>query len=75
MRKAIINVSLYDKTFTSEFEITDRIKEYEVADEAYRLALMFANTQVIALFGHKVSGSKFAEILSNLDYEYEIKEG
>lgn len=72
MRKAVINISLYDKSFTSEFEIAEKVQEYEIADEAYRLALMFANTQVIALFGHRVSGNKFAEILGDLNYEYTI---
>ena len=73
-RTAIITVSMKDKSFTSSFPIEDHIKEYQVADEAYRLGLMFADTQLIARYGYRVSSTVFAEALRELDYSYEIKE-
>lgn len=73
-RIATINVSMKGKSFTSTFPIEDNVKEYQVADEAYRLSLMFADTQIIAHYGHRVSSYEFAEIIRDLDYDYEIKE-
>ena len=73
-RIAIINVSLKGKTFTSKFPIDETVQEYQIADEAYRLGLMFADTQVLAIYGHKISSYKFAEFLNDLEYNYEIKE-
>ena len=73
-RIVTINVSMKDKSFTSTFPIEEHIKEYQVADEAYRLGLQFADTQVIARYGHRISSSEFADFLRELDYSYEIKE-
>lgn len=73
-RIAVINVSIKDKSFTSKFPIDEQIQEYQIADEAYRLGLLFADTQIIATYGHKISASEFAKFISDLDYTYEIKE-
>lgn len=75
MRKAVIDVSLRGKTFNIEFEISDNVKEYQVADVAYATALRFADTQIMAIFGHSSIPSKeFSKIMHDLDYNYQIKE-
>lgn len=76
MRKANIVVSLNGKSFATEFDITDETKEYQIADEAYKLGLLFAETQLIAKYGSikRISSNQFAEILRNLDYTYSIQE-
>lgn len=73
-RVATITVSMKDKSYTDTFPIEDHVKEYQVADEAYRLGLIFADTQIIARFGRRISSSEFADALRELDYTYEIKE-
>lgn len=74
MRRAYVNVTFAGKSFKSNFDIEDHIQEYQVADEAYRLAMLFAETQVIAEYGHMVSFHKFVELLQQLDYNYYIME-
>ena len=74
MRKVTVTVSFCEKSFESKFEIEDHIKEYQISDEAYRLALLFAKTQIIAKFGHMVPFYKFAPMMETLDYQYTIKE-
>lgn len=76
MRKANIVVTLNGQVFATEFDITDETKEYQIADEAYRLGLLFAETQLIAKYGSRkrVSSNQFAETLRNLDYTYSIQE-
>lgn len=74
MRKATIIVSLNDKSFETSFEIDEFVQEYQIADEAYRVGLLFANTQIIATYGHRVSEHKLAEILRKLEYDYTIEE-
>lgn len=74
MRKAMIDVTLNQANFHSEYDIDESTKEYEVADEAYRLALLFAETQTRATYGRMIPMYEFAEVLRSLDYTYEIKE-
>lgn len=71
---AIITCSIENKTFESHFPIDRETPEYMIADEAYRLAILFAQTQFIAKFGRIISGHDFGEFLKNLDYDYKIKE-
>ena len=70
MNKATINISFKGKTFTSEFPITQTTKEYEIADEAYRLGLLFAHTQLLAKYGYELSPHEFGKMLQDLDYSY-----
>lgn len=46
--------------------------EYAIADEAYRLALLFAETCVMAEYGHALSGHEFGLFLEDMDYGYTI---
>ena len=46
--------------------------EYAIADEAYRLALLFAETRVLAEYGHALSGYEFGRYLEDMDYNYTI---
>lgn len=72
MYKVTINVSFRDKTLQSTYE-TPSYREYEVADEAYRIGLLFAETQTIAEYGHPLSPFEFGESLKGLDYDYSIE--
>lgn len=74
MKTATINISLRDKTFKSEFPIQQETPEYKIADEAFRLGMLFAHTQMLAQFGKQISEYEFAKFLEELDYTYEIKE-
>ncbi len=74
MRKAYIEVSIKGQSFKTEFPIKDHVEEYQIADEAFRLGIMFANTQVIAKYGHTISPYEFGKFIQDLDYTYEIKE-
>lgn len=73
-RTAVINITMGDKSFSTSFPIEPYIKEYQIADEAYRLAMLFADTQIMARYGHKLSSKKLSNVLQELDYTYEIKE-
>ncbi len=74
MRKAMVEITMGQAKFNSEFDIADTTKEYEVADEAWKQALLFAETQTISTYGHRLPIYEFAEELKNLDYTYTIKE-
>ena len=74
MRTAAIHVSLRGKTFDSKFPIKQETPEYKVADEAYRLGMLFAHTQMLAVYGKPVPDYKFGEFIQDLDYTYEIQE-
>lgn len=74
MRKVKVTVSFCGKSFESTYEVDEHVQEYQISDEAYRLAMLFAETQVIARYGHMVSVHKFADMLKFLDYEYSIEE-
>lgn len=71
---AVISCSIEDKNFTTKFPISKTIPEYMIADEAYRLAIIFAQTQYIAKFGYLSSNHDFGIFLKNLDYNYKIEE-
>lgn len=74
MKKVVITVSHKDKKFESKFEIEDSVPEYVIADEAYDLAMRFAYTRMIAIFGHKLPIHQMADFLQDIDYNYIIKE-
>lgn len=73
MKTAKIEVSLHGHSFKTSFQFDG--PEYLIADEAYRLALIFANTRVIAEYGHPISGHEFGKLLEDMEYEYTISEG
>ena len=72
MKNCTIFISLRDKTFTSNFPVKEDIPEYMIADEAYRLALIFAKTQAIAIHGY-FNVRQFTDLLQELDYTYTIQ--
>lgn len=74
MRIAVINVTLRDKTFQSKFPINQETPEYKIADEAYKVGMLFAHTQMLAQFGMPISGYEFEKFIQDLDYTYEIRE-
>lgn len=49
-------------------------KEYEIADRAFQLALMFVQTRAIAERGRKPSGYEFGKLLEETEYNYKIEE-
>lgn len=70
---ATIECSINGKEFKTSFDITEATPEYLVADEAYRVAMLFAETQFIAQYGYRPASShEFAKFLSSLDYSYTI---
>lgn len=70
---ATIVCSVNGKEFKTSFEISATTPEYLIADEAYRVAMLFAETQFIAQYGYRPAGShEFAKFLSSLDYSYTI---
>lgn len=74
MKKATIEVSLKGKTFVSEFPIEKTTKEYEIEDEAYRVAMLFAYTRILAEYNYPISDYEFGKFIENLDYNYKIQE-
>lgn len=71
---AVISVSLHSKTFEDRFPIDSETKEYEIADRAFQLALMFVQTRAIAERGRKPSGYEFGKLLEETEYDYKIEE-
>lgn len=70
---ATIVCSVNGKEFKTSFDIGEATPEYLIADEAYRVAMLFAETQFIAQYGYRPAGShEFAKFLSSLDYSYTI---
>lgn len=74
MKTAVISVSLHSKTFEDRFPIDSETKEYEIADRAFQLALMFVQTRAIAERGRKPSGYEFGKLLEETEYNYKIEE-
>lgn len=72
MKKISIKVSVRGRLFVSNFE--SDAPEYAIADEAYRLALMYAHTQILADYGHPLSSHEFGKYLEEVDYDYTIAE-
>lgn len=71
---ATIECSINGKEFKTSFAISPTTPEYLIADEAYRVAMLFAETQFIAQYGYRPAGShEFAKFLSSLDYSYTIE--
>lgn len=70
---ATIVCSINGKEFKTSFAISPTTPEYLIADEAYRIAMLFAETQFIAQYGYRPASShEFAKFLSSLDYSYTI---
>lgn len=74
MKTAVISISLHSKTFEDRFSIDSKTEEYEIADRAFQLALMFVQTQAIAEKGRKPSDYEFSKLLEEVDYNYTIEE-
>lgn len=74
MKNAIISVSLHQKTFEDRFPITPDTKEYEIADRAFQLAVLFVETRAIAERGFKPNGYEFGKLLEETEYNYRIEE-
>lgn len=67
-----IDISIDDHDFGSTFTLPNDVSEYVIADEAYRLALLFAETRAIADTGVTPSPRELAEYLKKTTYEYTI---
>ncbi len=72
MKNCTIAISLYDEIFVSNFSIAGTTPEYVIADEAFRLALMFAKTQIIAKYGY-FDYNTFSKFMRDLEYSYTIE--
>lgn len=65
--------SINNRKYETNFSCDAATKEYVIADEAYRIAMMFAETQAIVKYGRSVNTHEFAEFLKDLDYNYIIR--
>lgn len=65
-------VTLGNGSFETTAKYDESLPMYVFADEAYKIALMFAETQYIARYGHPIDIHEFAEMLKELDYSYEV---
>ena len=74
MKTAAISISFHSKTFEDRFPIDAETKEYEIADRAFQLALMFIQARVIAEQGRKPSNYEFGKLLEETEYSYKIEE-
>ncbi len=73
-RICIITCSINSNSFTTSFYLEHEVPEYVLADEAWRVALLFAQTQAIAALGCCYSSHQFAKFMEDLKYDYIIKE-
>ena len=71
--KVTITCSINDHSYETQFICEPTTKEYIIADEAYRIAILFASTQAIVKYGHPIDGHQLAEFLKDLDYNYTIQ--
>lgn len=67
-----IHIVLGSSSFDNSFTLDYPVPIYVIADKAYELALIFAETQYIARYGHPIIVHEFAEMLKELDYSYTI---
>ena len=74
MTKITINCSINDQNFQVVRTGERRPADYEVADEAYMIALMFAETQMLKQYGYTISDWEYGKFLSTLDFSYTIEE-
>lgn len=74
MTKITINCSVNGQTFQTVRTVERRPADYEVADEAYVIALMFAETQMLKKYGCVISDWEYGKFLSTLDFSYTIEE-
>lgn len=68
MKNVRIHVTCHGREYVTTFR-SDK-PEYVIADEAYRLALIFADTCALADYGHRIPSYQFATYLEDLDYDY-----
>lgn len=69
MRKIIITVTHFDHSFISEMTCDEHTLAYQIEDEVFRIALLFAETRVLALYG-RMSLDLLGEVLKDIDYDY-----
>lgn len=71
--KVIINIQWKDKKYSTTFMAPEGIQEYKIADEAFRLADLFVQTQYIAEYGVSPSQRVLSQLYQDLDYDYTIE--
>lgn len=75
MKRVTISCKLGDEEFHCTFAPSYEMPEYMIADEAWRLALLFAETQAAATIGPGFSMHDLAVLLEQLTYNYKVEEG
>lgn len=75
MKRVTISCHLGQEEFSCTFVPSYEMPEYMIADEAWRLALLFAETQAIATIGPGFSMHDLAVLLEQLTYDYKVEEG
>ena len=75
MKTAVISVSLFhSKILENRFLIDSETKEYEIADRAFRLAIMLAKIKATAEYGPESSDYELGKWLNKIEYDYHIEE-
>ena len=75
MKTAVISVSLFhSKILENRFLIDSETKEYEIADRAFRLAIMLAKIKATAEYGPEFSDYELGKWLNKIEYNYHIEE-
>ena len=70
MKIAVISVSLlHSKIFEKRFPINS-----EIADQAFRLAIMLAKIKATAEYGPEFSDYELGKWLNKIEYDYHIEE-
>ena len=75
MKTAVISVSLFhSKILENRFLLDSETKEYEIADRAFRLAIMLAKIKATAEYGPEFSDYELGKWLNKIEYNYHIEE-
>lgn len=73
MKNVVIVVTLDNQeAYRNEFQTDENTPEYLIADRAYQLALIFADTKLIATLGRRPHLHELIDILPRIDYTYSI---
>lgn len=72
MMNVKFTITLGEAKFETTTVFDQQVPVYVISDEAYRLAMIFAETQYIAKYGRPIEMHQFADMLTELDYSYSI---
>lgn len=65
-----ITVKIDNEQYTTNITSEESIPEYMIADEAWRLACLYARTKAIAATGTSPSSYELSKFLEKVEYTY-----